>query len=185
VLAQFGGGGMGGGGMGGQAQNTGMGGGGMGGGGMGGAGGAGGGMFNVPADKVGELRVQSVCLEHGKPEPRPNMPYEVRPITSISSKPGVAEICYEMSTGRLDRRVAQAAVWHLNNGMSWQELASKEIKPLIGDPYAYFSPQEMQAAVMVAEQAVKLAEEKARKQPQTSPGESAAARSSEIGSPVK
>jgi hypothetical protein len=62
VLAQGGGQGMGGG---------------MGGGGMGGGGG---GFFNVPAEKEGNFKVACMCLEHGKPEPRPSMAYKIVPL---------------------------------------------------------------------------------------------------------
>src|SRR5205823_5736085 len=71
VLAQqgggrdpFGGGQGGTGGQGGQQS------GGMGGGQQGGQGGGGQGFFNIPAQRVGELHVAGVCLEHGKEEPR-------------------------------------------------------------------------------------------------------------------
>ncbi len=77
VLAQRGGGGGGGGGGsrssgsgskggGQQSMGGGMGGGGMMGGGMG--------MMNVPPEKVGQLDVPVVCLEHGKRDPRPQCP---------------------------------------------------------------------------------------------------------------
>jgi hypothetical protein len=167
VLAQIGGMGGGGGGMGGQGQSMG---GGMGGGGGGmGGGGGGGGMFNVPAEKMGEFSVTCACLEHGKPEPRSTMKYEVRPLKNVTDKPGVAEVCRMLGTGKLDQRVAQAALWHLNNDMSWQELAAKEIKPLIGDPYPYFQPSELQMAVALAQHAIEAAPQEPEKT--TSPGE--------------
>jgi hypothetical protein len=154
VLAQMMG-GMGGGGGGfGQGQSVGGGMGGMGGGGMGGAGGGGGGMFNVPAEKVGEFKVACACLEHGKPEPRSTMKYEIRPLESVSTKPGVREVCEMLGTGQLDQRVAQAALWHLNNGMTWDDLAKKQIQPLLGDPYPYFHPQELHAALALVQQAM-------------------------------
>ncbi|HWA97319.1 MAG TPA: hypothetical protein VG713_02455 [Pirellulales bacterium] len=184
VLAQLGGGMMGGGGGGGgfgQGQAVGTGGGGMmGGGGMGGAGG-GGGMFNVPAEKVGEFNVACACLEHGKPEPRSTMKYEIRPLESVTTKPGVREICSRLGKGQINQRVAQAALWHLNNDMSWAELAAKEIKPLLGDPYPYFQPYELGAAVTLVDQAQKAeAEQKANAKttPSVSPGEREAARTS-------
>ncbi|HEX3870468.1 MAG TPA: hypothetical protein VHV77_08535, partial [Pirellulales bacterium] len=169
ILAQMGG--MGGGGMSGgsqgQAMGGGMGGGGMGGGGMGGGGG--GGMFNVPAEKVGDFDVACACLEHGKPEPRSTMKYEIRPLVKVTDKPGVAEVCRLLGTGKVDQRVAQAALWHLNNNMSWEELAAKEMKPLIGEPYPYFQPQELQMAIALAKYGVDT--EAAKKQEPKSPGE--------------
>ncbi len=168
VLAQMGGmgggrggGGMGGGGMGGmgggmgggggQMMGGGMGGGGggMGGGGMGGMGGqgGGGGMFNVPPEKIGQLKVPTVCLEHGKPEPRPGMKYEIKPIEQASDKPAVRELCSILGRGELNQRVAQVAAWHLNNNMSWDELAKKQYKFANGMTRPYFSRDEIQAAM--------------------------------------
>ena len=66
--------------MGGGMGGMGMGGGGMGMGGGGMGGGGGGGFFNIPAEKVGQFKVQTVCLEHGKKDPRPAIPYEIKPI---------------------------------------------------------------------------------------------------------
>ena len=50
------------------------------GGGMGGMGGMGGGMFNVPPEQTGKIKVPTVCLEHGKAEPHAKIPYEIKPI---------------------------------------------------------------------------------------------------------
>jgi hypothetical protein len=167
VLAQLGGaagGGMGGGmgGMGGmnQSMGGGMGGGGMGGG-MGGGGGGGGNFFNVAAEKVGDVKATCVCLEHGKPEPRPNLKYEIRPIETVTTKPEVQELCKMLGRGELDQRAAQAATWHLNNDMSWQELAAKMIQPALGEPFPYFNPQELQFGFKIAEHVAKVIKDRA------------------------
>jgi hypothetical protein len=168
VLAQLGGaagGGMAGGGMGGGMMNQSMGGGfgnggggGFGGGGMGGGGG--GNFFNVAAEKVGDLKAPCVCLEHGKPEPRSNLTYEIRPIETVTTKPEVQELCKMLGRGEINQRAAQAAAWHFNNNMSWAELASKMIEPLVGDPYAYFSADEMQTALAVGQHITKLIQDR-------------------------
>ena len=49
------------------------------------AGCGGGGLFNVPAEKVGKIKVVTVCLEHGKIEPNSRVVYELRPIESFTS----------------------------------------------------------------------------------------------------
>ncbi|MBL8826898.1 MAG: hypothetical protein JNM18_07905 [Planctomycetaceae bacterium] len=142
VLAQLGGAGVGGG-AGGGAQGV-----GGAGGGAGGAGGGGGGagFFNIPAETIAEVKVPCVCLEHGKPEPRPQMTYEVRPLEALSSNPAVREVLKQLGQGAVSQRVAQVAAWHYANNMSWEELASKQIKRLSGEVYAYFNTQEMQTA---------------------------------------
>jgi hypothetical protein len=144
VLAQLGGMGGGGGGMGGGAQGVGGAGGGAGGAGGGGGGGAG--FFNIPAETVAEVKVPCVCLEHGKPEPRPQMTYEVRPLEALSTNPAVREVLKQLGQGNVSQRVAQVAAWHYANNMSWDELAAKQIKRLTGEAYAYFSSQEMHTA---------------------------------------
>jgi len=122
---------------------------GVGGGGAGGAGGGGAGFFNIAPERVTEIKIPCVCLEHGKPDPRPQLTYEIRPIESVSVHPEVAEVIKLLGEGKLPQRVAQAAAWHYNNNMSWEELAAKQIKRLSGESYPYFHPQEMQAAVAV------------------------------------
>ena len=121
----------------------------MSGGGMGGGGGGGGGgnFFNVAPEKVGEVPFVSVCLEHGKPDPRPAMTYEIRATESASLKPEVVETLKLLKQGAIPQRVAQVLAWHQQCGMSFEELAAKQIKPLVGQPYPYFDMQEIQAAM--------------------------------------
>ena len=154
-------------------QNQSMGGGmgGMGGGGMGGMGGGGmgggGGFFNVPPEKVGKLDVTTVCLEHGKGEPRAAIPYEIKPLESCTSKPGVRELCELLGSGQVNQRAAQVAAWHLNNGMSWQELAAKQIRHANGTSQPYFTAEEMQRGMKIVATAVKLSEERQKQNPST------------------
>jgi hypothetical protein len=179
VLAQnLGGGGRGGGGN--NSSNQSM------GGGMGGMGGGGGGMgmFNIPPEKVKKFRVITVCLEHGKNEPRAAIPYEIRPIDSFTDKVEVHELCRILGSGeltqtlgseKLAQAVAQVAAWHLSNNMSWQELAGKRYRFANGASRPYFTPQELQAGIQISTMATKLAE-KRNKNPNQS--DSASLRSS-------
>jgi hypothetical protein len=176
ALAQFGGGGAGGGGGrssrsssgGSSGQNQSMGGGmgGMGGGGMGG----GGGMFNVPPEKVGQFKVTTVCLEHGKDEPRAAIPYEIKPLESVTTKAGVRELCQSLGKTEMSQRAAQAAAWHLNNDMTWEELAAKRIKHANGTSEPYFTQQDLQAGMKIAAVAVKIAEERRQQEESNSDG---------------
>ncbi len=130
------------------------------GGGMGGMGG-GMGMFNVAPEKVGQLRVPTVCLEHGKGEPNERIPYEIKPLESVASRPAVVELCRTLGTGQINQRAAQAAAWFLNNDMTWQELAAKRYRHangIMGE--SYFSPQEIQTGMQLAKAAMRVAEEK-------------------------
>ena len=73
-----------------------------------------------------------------------------------------------LGTGQLDQRAAQAAAWHLNNGMSWEELAAKRVRFANGTSRPYFSPQELRAAVQITATAVNQAKQRET----TSPGKS-------------
>lgn len=165
VLKQQMGGGMGMGGIGagmGQASGGGMGGGGMGGGGMGGGGGlgGGGGMFNIAPEKVGEIPMTTVCLEHGKPDPRSSMHYELRPIESLVKSKEAVEVLKLLNQGAIPQRVAQILAWHLNNEMSFEQLASKQIQHLDGSSYPYFNLDEIRAAMQVKDYVVKQLQER-------------------------
>lgn len=147
------GGGMGGGGMGG------MGGGGMGGGGMGGAGG--GGFFSIPAEKVVSLQFNSVCLEHGKPEPGPNSKYTIVPLSRVSTDPVLYQLLTKVGTGKVDSQAAQAAAWHLTDKMSFEQLAEK-VEEHLGDanPSPYFTRDQLLGAQVLLSQAMAKADEK-------------------------
>ena len=121
--AQAGGGGLGGGGGG-------LGGGGLGGGQGGGGFGGGGGAFSVPPEQVGAMTLTSVCLEHGKTNPSPRMTYELRRTEDVVQDPVLRELLILVGDGRIDRKVAQAAAWHLTDGMGWNELAAEGYDPL-------------------------------------------------------
>jgi len=117
-------------------------------------------MFNVPPEKVGKLKVATVCLEHGKAEPRAAMKYEIKPVDQFTDKKEVYELCRMLGSGQLNQRAAQAAAWHLNNNMSWQELAAKRLEYANGTSRPYFSPQELQAGMQLTVAAAKLAQQR-------------------------
>jgi hypothetical protein len=166
-MGGMGGGGMGGGG--GQAMGGGMGGGGMGGGGMGGGGMGGGGMggmggggfFSIPAEKVVSVQFNSVCLEHGKPEPSGNSKYTLVPLSRVNSDPVLYQLMTKVGTGKIDSQAAQAAAWHLTDKMSFDELAAK-VEEHLGEIHTtpYFSREELLRAQYLLAQAQSQAEEK-------------------------
>ena len=160
-------GGMGGGGMGGMGGGQGMG-GGMMGGGMGGMGGGmggmgGGGMFNIAPEKVTKIKFVAVCLDHGKKDPTPNMPYQIIPIESYAKSAQVSEVIKMLVRGEIDQHSAQAAAWHLQNGLSWEELTKKiGAKHLNGSVEAYFTMTNLERALM----ATRITKERAEKLPE-------------------
>ena len=180
VLAQFGGGlggrggggrggrgggmggGMGGGGGGGQQAfggGGGMMGGGMMGGGMMGGGMGGGGFFSVPPEAIRKFKIATVCLEHGKKDPHPRTPYEIRPLSDVTEDAQVAEIVKMLGYGEIDQVSAQAATWHLTDGLSWQELAVKiKKKHHDGRVQMYFGGVHLKRAVGIVDEADRRSE---------------------------
>ncbi len=152
-----GGGGFGGGGGGGGNQQVGGGAGGRGGGGRRG----GGQQFNIPPEKIARVDVPLLCLNHGLKDPSSSKPYEIRPIEEVVKDPAVIEIVKAYANGELQRGSSQAAVWHLNSRISWEELSAK----LTGTRRSavresYFSTNEMRAALAIVSRAQVLAAEK-------------------------
>lgn len=118
-------------------------------------------LFNVAPEKVGRMRLTSVCLEYGKPDPRPRFKYQIKPIESVTDKPAVVELCAMLGRGEIGQRPAQLAAWHLSNAMSWQQLASFREKLTLGTRPTY-SRQELQAGQKAAERAIELAKQHQR-----------------------
>ena len=155
----FGGGGFGGGGFGG----GGFGGGGFGGGGGGFGGGAGGpgGVFNIPPGLKGKLKVNTVCLEHGKKDPAPRMKYQIVPISDFTDNEEVVETLKLMASGRIPQLTAQAAAWNQMDGLSWQEmLVLDRIRLSNGYFERYFHP----GHVKVAQEVVAFAKHQVEEQ---------------------
>lgn len=138
-------------------QNQGVG-GGFGGGGIGGGGIGGGGAFNIAAERVAKIKVQTVCLEHGKHEPTAAIPYEIQPIESFISDPKVQEVCKILGTGEVNQHAAQAAAWHLANHMTWEQLIDKKTHHLLGADEIVFSTADIREAMQITDKAIKAAE---------------------------
>lgn len=176
-------GGMGGGGQ--QAMGGGMGGGGMGGmgGGMGGMGGGmggmggGGGFFSIPPEKVVSIPLQSVCLEHGKPEPTVRSEYILVPVEKFNDDPALFEILSLVSSGKVDSQIAQAAAWHLTDKMSWRDLAMDSNRRLGGlAPEPVFSTRQL----MAAQQLLSIAQARAEKRAEGAPAKPETIRSGRV-----
>ncbi|HEY6564278.1 MAG TPA: hypothetical protein VIY86_07255, partial [Pirellulaceae bacterium] len=54
---------------------------------------------------------------------------------------------------------AQAATWHLTDGLSWSELEQKvHMRHLDGSVEMYFNPQQLNLAIQIVQEAVRRAE---------------------------
>lgn len=141
------------------------------GGGMGGGGMGMGGMMNVAPDKVRKFKVTTVCLEHGKPDPKPSMAYTIRPISVLTNDPAVIEVCKMVGRREVPQNSAQAAAWHLTDRLSFQDLANKDrVRLMNGYSEKFFNPVELNFATRILGVAVQRAAQ--AEQVQESPGES-------------
>ncbi|MGE5193636.1 MAG: hypothetical protein ACM3U2_14165 [Deltaproteobacteria bacterium] len=109
--------------------------------------GPGGGFFTVPPQKTVQVPMMGVCLAHGKPDPSPRMTYKLVKLEDYTTDPALHETLKRFAAGETDLQTAQAAVWHLTDKMSWQDLREKQIERLWGlDPLPYFSDSQIDDA---------------------------------------
>ena len=94
----------------------------------GGAGPGPGGLFSVPAGKVIKVKLTSVCLEYGKPEPHARNEYAVKPLETLCDKPEVVSILRSLGDGEVSQDVAQLAAWNVASGTGFEEIASLKSK---------------------------------------------------------
>ncbi|MCE9525543.1 MAG: hypothetical protein K8R36_05765 [Planctomycetales bacterium] len=87
-----------------------------------------GGVFNVPAGKVIKVKLTSVCLEFGKPEPHAHNEYVVKPIETLCDKVEVVSILRSLGDGEVSQEVAQLAAWNVANGTSFEQIAALKSK---------------------------------------------------------
>lgn len=143
------------------------------------------GFFNLPPEKSGDFKVATVCLEHGKKDPRTSVPYEILPIERVVASPAVRELCRMLSDDETDQRAAQAAVWHLANGLTWEQLAAKRIEHLNGPDERYFTEEQLRAAKELAEKATQRASDTAKTAAaKTPPVKSESAKTPPVKSPA-
>jgi len=106
--------------------------------------------FNVPARKAVAVRSPTVCLDYGRREPTPRIPYRLVALDTVSQDAKLAVILGGLSSGHVPQKVAQAAAWHLSSGRTWEQLAAEVIDRAGGDPdVPFFSAAELAAAQRV------------------------------------
>jgi hypothetical protein len=91
-------------------------------------------------------------------DPSSSRPYEIVPAEEHIANPAVIELLKAFGNGGLDHQSVQAAAWHLNNELSWNELAAK-LQGTRRSPSRppYFSRQQIQAGMAYAAEASRLA----------------------------
>jgi hypothetical protein len=50
----------------------------------------------------------------------------------------------------LNHAATQAAVWHLNNDLSWRQLALERNRRIVGPDTPFFTPQQLRGGMMLA-----------------------------------
>ena len=103
------------------------------------------------------------------------VPYTPVPLASYAKDPAIAQLVGLMCAGQIDQHSAQAAAWHIQNGLSWEQLTNKiGIKHINGTTEPYFTPDQLQRAFAIARLSKDLAEKVARDNAASqSPGETA------------
>ena len=118
-----------------------------------------GGAFSIPPERVVKIKLPTVCLDYGKAEPNPRVPYTIVPIESFTTNPEVQELCKLLGTGTLDQQAAQAAAWHLANHLSWDKLTDmKHFPHNSGFTRPVFSSDQIRAALAITDKAIKMAD---------------------------
>lgn len=112
----------------------------------------GGPLFNVLPGRIVKKKLSCVCLEFGKPNPRPRIPYRIERVEKLNSKPEVRELLALFGQGACSQKTAQIAAWHLANDMSWEQLARLKHKLANGSTRPRFTPADLQLAQRVVGQ---------------------------------
>ena len=109
------------------------------------------GLFTIPAEKTVRLRLQSVCLEHGKPCPSSIKTYELRPIETQVQDKALVLLLTKFDPRYDDWEMMQAIAWHLSSHMDWRELANEKKHHIIADGVPLFSTAQLLAAKKIVE----------------------------------
>ena len=105
------------------------------------------GFMRIGPEKTRKLTANTVCLEHGKPDPHPRIAYRMIPIEKFTDNPQVVELCRQLGRHEIAQKSAQAAAWHLANGLSWEKLASiNRLESRYLGNIKFFKPTELKRA---------------------------------------
>ncbi|HUU23743.1 MAG TPA: hypothetical protein VM389_14510, partial [Phycisphaerae bacterium] len=118
----------------------------------------------VGPGKQVELAARTVCLDPGLPVPRPDLPYQIKPIEGFARNPAVHELCRMLSRPAINQKAAQAAAWHLDDGLGWPALAAMRTRTPRGRTIPLFGPSDIRIGRKLAAQAVQLAQQRRKQQ---------------------
>jgi hypothetical protein len=122
----------------------------------GGGGGLGGGFFNIGVGGIRKTRFSAVCLELGKPDPNPRIPYEMRPLETFCTDRRLLALVTRFGRGEIDQPAAQAAAWHIANGLPWEQLAAKVgRRHLNGSSEPFFTADQLGRAQAITQEVIR------------------------------
>jgi hypothetical protein len=122
------------------------------------------GFFSVPSQKTVQVPLKTLCLAHGRPEPRPRMKYRLVKLEDYTNDAALQEMLKLYAAGEADMQTAQAAVWHLTDKMGWDDLRAKQIDRLGGvEPLSYFLQKEVDGAEALIEKVRQQTKDQARR----------------------
>jgi len=119
--------------------------------------------LRVEPGKEVELPVRTVCLDPGLPPPRPDLPYQMRPIKSHAANPALRELCRMLRRPGTNQNAAQAAAWYLDDGLSWAALGALRTPSPQGRLIPVFTSSDIRQAKQLAAKAISLAQQRQRR----------------------
>lgn len=102
--------------------------------------------LELGARRVARRKLDVFCLEFGKPDPTPQIPYEMRRYELLGADSRVADVLKLHAARQTPQRVAQLAIWHLANRVAWENLARVPVRRASGRVAPRFTPSEIEAA---------------------------------------
>ena len=82
------------------------------------------------------------------------MKYRIMPLGDFTNdEPRLARLCELLAEKQISQNVAQAAAWHVANGITWEQLAAKKLPR-----GKYFTDEELQAAAFLTSTLHQLAQ---------------------------
>lgn len=102
------------------------------------------GIMRIAPGKAHKLKAKTVCLEHGKPDPKPRIAYRMIPLESFTTDPIITQVCQQLGTGQIPQEIAQAIAWHHGNSIPWTQLADlNRVKSIYRGNIKFFSPEDL------------------------------------------
>ena len=105
------------------------------------------GIMRIAPGKVCKLKATTVCLEHGKHDPKPRVAYRMIPLETFTDDPIILELCQKLGAGHIPQKIAQAIAWHQANELTWTQLADlHQMQSLYRGNIKFFSTKDLNSA---------------------------------------